>query len=68
MISLYTTIFNLSNFNFDIEEAFSNWFYYVDEVVVTTLKDQLEEVTGAIESTKFKDFVKIISMDIDIWV
>mgnify|MGYP003643697619 CR=1 FL=1 len=66
MISLYTTIFNLSNFNFDIEEAFSNWFYYVDEVVVTTLKDQLEEVTRAIKSTKFKDSVKIISMDIDI--
>jgi len=42
MISLYTTIFNLHNFNLCLQEVFNNWFYYVDEVVVSTLQNQTE--------------------------
>ena len=49
MISLYTTAFNLQNFNFCLQEVFNNWFYYVDEVVVSTFKNQTEEVQAVVD-------------------
>ena len=66
MLSLYTTLFNLSNFNFDIEETFSNWLYYVDEIVVNTLESQFKEVSEEISKTKFADSIKTISTDLNI--
>ena len=65
MISLYTTIFNLHNFNLCLQEVFNNWFYYVDEVVVSTLQNQTEEVKAEINKTTFSDRVKVTSTDID---
>ena len=66
MISLYTTIFNLQNFDFSINEALSNWLFYTDEVVISTLEDQLEEIQNEVNSGPFADKVKIVSSDVDI--
>ena len=65
MISLYTTIFNLDNFSFSIEETLSNWFCYVDEVVITTLNKQEDELKRNILSGRFHENTKVFSMDID---
>ena len=65
MISLYTTAFNLNNFDFCFKEVFENWFYYVDEVVVSTLEDQVQEIKAEINKTTFSDRIKIVSTDLD---
>ena len=61
MISLYTTIFNIQNFDFNLKEVFSNWFYYVDEVVISTLESQVKEINKEVNKTAFSDSVKIVS-------
>ena len=65
MISLYTTAFNLGNFEFSIEDALSNWFYYVDEVVISTLASQVEEIKNRVTHTVFADSVKVVSTDLN---
>ena len=65
MISLYTTAFNLNNFDFCFKQVFENWFYYVDEVVISTLEDQVEEIKTEINKTTFSDRIKIVSTDLD---
>tara|TARA_R100001443_G_scaffold44946_1_gene57856 strand:- start:4108 stop:4884 length:777 start_codon:yes stop_codon:yes gene_type:complete len=65
MISLYTTAFNLNNFDFCFKQVFENWFYYVDEVVVSTLENQVEEIKTEINKTTFSDRIKIVSTDLD---
>ena len=50
MISLYTTAFNLDNFEFSLEDALLNWFYYVDEVVISTLASQVEEIKNKVNT------------------
>ena len=59
MISLYTTGFNLNKINIDFDEVFSNWLYYVDEIVIATFRWQHEEVRNAIIKSKFYDPKKI---------
>jgi hypothetical protein len=68
MISLYTTAFNLGDFDVDIEDALSNWFYYVDEVVIATIDKDYKKLKNKIESSKFFGIkeIKIVSKDIDI--
>ncbi len=65
MISLYTTAFNLGNFEFSLEDALSNWLYYVDEVVISTLAGQVEEIKNRVTYTVFADSVKVISTDLN---
>ena len=59
MISLYTTGFNLDKINIDFDEVFSNWLYYVDEIVIGTFRWQHEEVRDAVIKSKFYDSKKI---------
>ena len=66
MISLYTTAFNLGNFGFSLEDALSNWLYYVDEVVISTLTSQVEEIKNEVKETGFDDSVKIVAPDLNI--
>ena len=66
MISLYTTAFNLGNFGFSLEDALSNWLYYVDEVVISTLASQVEEIKNEVKETGFCDSVKIVAPDLNI--
>ena len=66
MISLYATAFNLDNFEFSLEDALSNWLYYADEVVISTLASQVEEIKNKVKNTVFYDSEKIISTDLKI--
>ena len=68
MISLYTTAFNLKDFNVDLDDCLANWFYYADEIVIATLKKDEEDVREKITSSKFSDSEKItlVSADLDI--
>ena len=65
MISLYATAFNLGNFEFSLEDALSNWLYYVDEVVISTLASQVEETKNQVTYTVFADSVKVVSTDLN---
>ena len=59
MISLYTTLFNIDKLDVDLDEVFSNWLYYVDEIVIATFRWEHEKVTDKIIKSKFYDSKKI---------
>ena len=59
MISLYTTAFNIEKLDVDFDEVFSNWLYYVDEIVIATLRWQHEEVRDKVIKSKFYNPKKI---------
>ena len=59
MISLYTTIFNVDKLDVDLDEVFSNWLYYVDEIVIATFRWEHEKVRDRIVKSKFYDSKKI---------
>jgi hypothetical protein len=68
MISLYTTAFNLGSFVYSLDEAISNWLYYVDEVVIATIPKDYKELLKKIETLDSfcRNKIKIISEDIKI--
>ena len=59
MISLYTTLFNIDKLDVDLDEVFSNWLYYVDEIVIATFRWEHEKVRDRIFKSKFYDPKKI---------
>jgi len=59
MISLYTTVFNIEKLDVDFDEVFSNWLYYVDEIVIATFKWEHGKVRDRIAKSKFYDSKKI---------
>jgi len=59
MISLYTTLFNIDKLDVDLDEVFSNWLYYVDEIVIATFRWEHEKVKEKIIKSKFYDPKKI---------
>lgn len=69
MISLYTTAFNLKDFDVDLDDAFSNWLYYVDEIVIGTLRKDHEDVREKITSSKYYDpkRIGVVSRNLDIF-
>jgi hypothetical protein len=64
-ISAYTTIFNLKNIQLSIIDALDNWFYYFDEVIISTLTKDVNEINEEIKNYKFFDKIKIVDIDID---
>lgn len=68
MISLYTTLFNISRLNVNFDDAFSNWLYYCDEIVISTFTKEVAEVKEEISKSKFYDSnkIKIVSKQLDI--
>jgi len=68
MISLYTTAFNLDKINIDLDEAFSNWLCYVDEIILATFGDQHEETRERVAKSKFWDSrrIRVVSRDVEI--
>ena len=59
MISLYTTVFNIDKIDVDFDEVFSNWLYYVDEIIIATFRWEHEKVRNRIIKSKFYDPKKI---------
>ena len=59
MISLYTTAFNLKNFNINFDDAFSNWLCYVDEITIGTLRSEHEQVRDLVVKSEYYDSEKI---------
>jgi hypothetical protein len=59
MISLYTTIFNIDKIEEDLDEVFSNWLYYVDEIVIATFRWEHEKVRDKVVKSKFYRSKKI---------
>tara|TARA_R100000742_G_C4279556_1_gene104476 strand:- start:6990 stop:7769 length:780 start_codon:yes stop_codon:yes gene_type:complete len=59
MISLYTTLFNIDKLDIDLDEVFSNWLYYVDEIVIATFRWEHEKVRNEVIKSKFYDPKKI---------
>jgi len=59
MISLYTTLFNVSRLNVDFDDVFSNWLYYCDEIVISTFTKEAAEVKREISKSKFYNPKKI---------
>mgnify|MGYP003627546874 CR=1 FL=1 len=59
MISLYSTAFNLNQIDVNFDEVFSNWLYYVDEIVIATFRREHEEVRDKVVQSKFYDSKKI---------
>ena len=68
MISLYTTAFNLGKINIDLDEIFSNWLYYVDEIVIATFGCQHVEVINRVARSKFYDpkKIRVVSKHVEI--
>ena len=64
-ISAYTTIFNLKNIQLSIIDALDNWFYYFDEVIISTLTKDVNEINEEIKNYKFFNKIKIVDIDID---
>jgi hypothetical protein len=69
MISIYTTAFNLKEFNIDFDDAFSNWLCYADEIVIGTLRKEFDQVRDLVVSSKYYDPKKIgvVSRHLDIF-
>ena len=52
-ISVYSSLFNVENGLFDIDEALKNWSKYADEIVIATFPDQEEKVKNLNEIKYF---------------
>ena len=68
MISLYTTAFNLDKINIYLDEIFSNWFCYVDEIVIATFESQHVEVMNRVARSNFYDpkKIRVVSKHVEI--
>ena len=68
MISLYTTAFNLDKINIYLDEIFSNWLCYVDEIVIATFRSQHVEVMNRVARSNLYDpkKIRVVSKHVEI--
>tara|TARA_B100000131_G_scaffold319930_1_gene366836 strand:+ start:113 stop:895 length:783 start_codon:yes stop_codon:yes gene_type:complete len=68
MISAYTTAFNIENIDVDFDEVFSNWLFYVDEIVIATFSREHDKVVEKIAKSKFynPETINVVSTHVEI--